>query len=253
MSADRSIHQELPAVTIVVTSCNRFDLLNRTMKSLLRYFDAPIAEIIIAEDSGNDAIYQSLDFDAPRLTIILNKPQLGQMKSIDRAYELVKTDYVFHCEDDWEFLRPGFIAESLAILQAFPLVSMVGLRARTELNPLIRNQPVETLDGLEFFHYDPTLHPEYFSYSFNPGLRRISDFRKFAPMHQLGREEDVSYRFKQDGYWMANLEHPAVRHIGDERHIQDPFQHARPKSVFGRLLRSVRKRVKRLRRKFGAA
>jgi len=28
---------------------------------------------------------------------------IGQIKSIDKAYSMVDTEYIFHCEDDWEF------------------------------------------------------------------------------------------------------------------------------------------------------
>lgn len=253
MSNPFAASADVQPFTVVITSCNRFDLLQQSLRSLLKMIDGPLQEIIIAEDSGNEEIHAAVAGLDPRIRVLLNRPQLGQMKSIDRAYEQVKTDFAFHCEDDWEFLRTGFIAESFAILEVFPQVSMVGLRSRAELNPLIRKMPVETLGDIRFFHMDPSLHPEYFSYSFNPGLRRMSDYRRFAPVSRLGREEDVSYHFKKAGYWIANLEQPAVRHIGDERHVLDPFQFARPKTLLGRLERSARKRVKRLRRKLGGA
>lgn len=241
---------EMEPFSVVITSCNRFDLLRWTLKSLLDTIDGPLEEILIVEDSGNKDIFAAVSDLDERIRIIVNQPQIGQMKAIDRVYAEVKTEYVFHCEDDWEFLRPGYIAESFALLQHFPKVSMVSLRSREEQNPLIRNMETERLGDLEFFHQDPDLHPEYFSYAFNPGLRRMADYRLFAPIYKLGREEDVSYHFKKAGYWMANLEEPAVRHIGDERHILDPMQHARPKTLIGRLRRSLRKRLKRLRRKF---
>lgn len=242
----------LEPFSVVITSCNRFDLLRRTLESLLATIDGPLKEILIVEDSGNEAIYEAVEGLDKRIRIIINDPQLGQMKAIDRIYGEVSTEYVFHCEDDWEFLRSGYIGQSYEILQKFPKVSMVSLRSREEQNPLIRNMPVERLGEFEFFHQDPDLHPEYFSYAFNPGLRRMADYRLFAPLHKLGREEDISYHFKKAGYWMANLEEPAVRHIGDDQHVLDPMQHVRPTTFVGRLRRSIRKRVKRLRRQLQA-
>jgi Glycosyl transferase family 2 len=240
----------LPArqYSVVVTSCGRFDLLRETLASLKAHLEpAPDAWVII-EDSGDErvrAVDAELGLNAE---IILNRPQLGQMKSIDKAYAQVKTPYVFHCEDDWEFFRDGFLAESFAILEARGDVSIVCLRPRAEQNKLVRNAPREIVAGVAMFTLDPSLHPEYFSYAFNPGLRRMRDYHDIGPFAPLGHEEDVSYHFKRAGFRLANLEDPAVRHIGDDRHVLDPTQPPRAKSVWARLKRSVKKRLKRLRR-----
>ena len=234
-----------------MTSCGRFDLLDRTLRSFFEFADRRPAEIVVIEDSGDESVRAVVAAVAPEAAVIVNRPQLGQMRSIDKAYAAAAAPYVFHCEDDWLFVRSGFIAESFAILDAFPDVSMVGLRPRAELNPLIRDMPAERLGDIAFFRLDPARHPEYFSYSFNPGLRRMADYRRFAPMAGIGREEDISYVFKKAGFRIANLEVPAVRHIGDERHVDDPTSPRKARSLPRKLMRSVRKRIKRLRRAFG--
>ncbi|MGG7568539.1 hypothetical protein ACQ5SO_20480 [Rhodovulum sp. DZ06] len=240
--------------TVVLTSCGRFDLLVRTIRSFLAHADIPPARFLVIEDSGNEAVRAALaQVDAP-IEVIVNSPQLGQMKSIDKAYATVDTPLIFHCEDDWEFFRSGFIAESAEVLAARPDVSMVGLRPRAELNPRVRELPAERLEsGLSYIPFDPGLHPEYFSYSFNPGLRRTAEAKRFMPFDPRGGEEDVSWAFKQEGFRIATLESPAVRHIGDERHVDDPTKRKKPKTVLERLARSTRKRWKRLRRMVGGA
>lgn len=236
------------AYTVVLTSCGRFDLLRETVKSFLDHADVAPQNFIVIEDSGDEAIHGALEgLDAP-FQVIVNNPQIGQMKAIDKAYADVTTPYVFHCEDDWEFFRSGFIAESHALLEALPNASMVGLRPRAELNPLIRDLPGTSLSGVGYWALDPTLHPEYFSYSFNPGLRRLVDLQQFMPLADVGHEEDVSYVFKKAGFHMVNLEHPAVRHIGDDRHIDDPTRPKRAKDPWSKLKRSIRKRIKRWQR-----
>ena len=62
---------------------------------------------------------------------------------------------------------------------------------------------------------------------------------------------DVSYTFKKAGYHIANLAVPAVRHIGDGRHVDDPNFAPRQRNLIGRLARSAHKRLKRLRRYAG--
>ncbi len=248
------------AYSVVLTSCARFDLLTPTLESFFAHVDEPPAAFILVEDSGDAAVRDAL---APfrgalgrEFTVLLNRPQLGQMRAIDRAYAEVATPYIFHCEDDWAFCRSGFIAESRAILEGRADVSMVGLRPREELNPLVRATPGETLEGdgrIAYFALDPRLHPEYFSYSFNPGLRRTKDARAIGPFAPLGHEADVSYAFKKAGFRIANLESPAVRHIGDARHVVDPTMPDKPKTLPERLARSARKRWKRLKRLISGA
>jgi hypothetical protein len=236
--------------TVVVTSCGRFDLLRQTLVSLLAHLDRPAHRILVIEDSGEVAVAEAVAGLGAPVETLVNVPQLGQMKSIDKAYAAVTTPNVFHCEDDWEFFRTGFIGESFAILEARSDISMVGLRPRAELNPLVRELPGQRLGEVAYFALDPALHPEYFSYSFNPGLRRMSDARALGPFAPIGHEADVSYAFKKAGFRIANLENPAVRHIGDGRHVDDPAQPKKARTPWAKLKRSFDKRVKRLRRAF---
>ena len=45
----------------------------------------------------------------PTYTWLILGKQKKQVPAIDQAYSLVETEWVFHCEDDWEFTKPGFI------------------------------------------------------------------------------------------------------------------------------------------------
>ena len=239
----------MTAYSVVITSCARFDLLRATLASLLPNLDMPPAKVVIVEDSGDPSVADiAAEFDAA-FEILINPVKLGQIGSIDRAYQSIATPYIFHCEDDWEFLRSGFVRESMDLLERIANVSMVGLRPRHELNPRVRNLPSERVGAVDFFRYDPALHPEYFSYSFNPGLRRLGDYQKLGPFARLGHEPDVSYAFKIAGFRMAGLEAPAVRHIGWDRHIDDPYQPSRSKGLVQRIRKSFGKRVKRVTRR----
>lgn len=243
--------------TVVLTSCRRFHLLERTVGSLLATLDERPAAFIVIEDSGDRQVLDVLvpfeDALGRPFTVILNERQLGQMRSIDRAYAQVETPLLFHCEDDWEFVRTGYLTESRRLLASLPQVSMVGLRDRSDLNPRVRHTVVSYLkddhgEPLGYMPLDPRAHPEYFSYSFNPGLRRMSDLEDVGSLAEIGYEEDVSYAFKRRGFQMANLASCAVRHLGDEEHVADPTARAKAKTPAQRLARSARKRVKRVAR-----
>ena len=256
-SASKSILTD--PFSVVLTSCGRFDLLAPTISSLLAHLEEAPQKFIDIEDSGSNEIRRVLepleDALGGPFEVIVNETQLGQMRAIDRAYARVETPLAFHCEDDWEFFRSGFLAESRRILAMRPDVSMVGLRELATLNPLVRETPVSMLEDdreppVRYHAFDPKAHPEYFSYSFNPGLRRMDDLLPFLPLAEVGREEDVSYRFKRAGFRMATLAEPAVRHLGDDAHVNDPTSRPKPRHIGERLARSARKRVKRLWRAF---
>ena len=73
-------------VTLVITSCNRFDLLKKTLESFSKNNTYPIKEIIIIEDSGNPKIRNIIPNQwLDNTKLIINEKNLGQIKSIDLA------------------------------------------------------------------------------------------------------------------------------------------------------------------------
>ncbi|MXW91878.1 MAG: glycosyltransferase family 2 protein [Rhodospirillaceae bacterium] len=237
--------------TVALTSCGRFDLLERTLGSLLPRLDGPLAEILIAEDSGDarvhDVVRQFGDAYG-RIDVILNDPPLGQIKSIDRLYSRVGTEWIFHCEDDWEFFGDGFIEKSFAILEEFDHYSMVHLRDPAELTPHYFFPEAVASSGVRYRAVNPAVAPVFSGLSFNPGLRRMRDYRIVGPYAGLrfpSNEFQVAWSYRQLGYLLACLAEPAVRHIGNERHVRDQ---AKPPDFASTLSRSIRKRWFRLRR-----
>lgn len=219
-----------PNVSFVLTSCNRFDLLEETLISFFKFNTYPIAQYVIIEDSHNRdkldrvlAKFPDIDF-----TVLNNEPQLGQMKSIDRAYAAVTSEYIFHCEDDWEFYREGFIEESFKVLNADEKVVTIWLREQDDTN----EHPVEP----EIFYCGEDQSTPYqimkrnhrrrersslwHGFTFNPGLRRLKDYQLFAPIGELGGELNMSELYHDKGFKAAIFPKGSVRHIGDHRGIR---------------------------------
>jgi hypothetical protein len=214
-----------PGISFVLTSCGRFDLLADTMTSFLAHNTAPIAHYLVVEDSGDASVRDTLAGFDVNIEVLANDPPCGQMKSIDRAYALVTTPYIFHCEDDWRFFRSGFIEESLPLLENIPDISAVLCR-RAGQNPMhdmiARSVGVSRLADIEFRRPALGAHEFWGGYSFNPGLRRLADYRRFGPFGDCRHEFDASVRFKRAGMGYAVLEHPACETTGRARHIRDP-------------------------------
>lgn len=209
-----------PDYAVVLTSCGRFDLLRRTVASFAEFADIAPRQFIVVEDSGDDRVREALaDIPLP-FEFVINRPGIGQAKAIDAGYARVKCDYVFHCQDDWAFFRGGFVAESFAVLAAHRRASAVMLRGRDE-HRKFKKLPYETIGGIEYFRARRGLHWYYFGYGYNPGMRRMADYNRIAPIASIGGEKEVSYVFLRLGFATAHLEVPAVRHLGYGRRALD--------------------------------
>ena len=230
-----SAFSEDSEVTVVITSCGRFELLKNTLNSFFKFNTYPIKKIIITEDSGSDDVYSSIPEEyTSYFSIIVNKPKLGQIRSIDKAYSLVDTDYIFHCEDDWDFYREGFIEDSLSVLESNKDAYQVWLRSY--YYDVQRDYPFHTL-GDKFKTSDNTTYYRLLSsnekwqgFSFNPGLRRKSDYLKISGGYSSFFDEknsasivesSISKYMKENNLYAAILQNDAVAHTGYDQHIQD--------------------------------
>ena len=224
----------------MITSCGRFDLLRRTVASFLKFADVQPKQYILVEDSGDESVREVLvPFNVP-FEILLNyhersgggggQPSIERLHAaIDRVYTQVKFPYIFHCEDDWEFFRTGFIQESFIVLNALPKASAIMLRGRDWRKPL-RNLPLKEIKtgNIAAKQHDKTTPlivrfcqpelPESYRMLigyYMPGLRRLKDYKKVAPLSKIkGGEAVLSYKLLMMGFAAAHLEIPACAHIG---------------------------------------
>lgn len=224
-------------ITFVLTSCGRFDLLAETVVTFLEHNTAPIARWLIVEDSGAEAVRDVLGgIDAP-LEFLVNDPPVGQIRSIDRAYALVDTPYVFHCEDDWRFFRRGFVEESRVVLDGRADVSTVVARRPSQNaghDAALADAPVEHVAHVPFRRSTVGAESPWGGYTFNPGLRRTRDIRALGSFAALGHEGEASAWFKARGMRLAALEQPACETTGQLRHVRNERT---PSSSRGRLWR----------------
>jgi hypothetical protein len=218
-------------ITLVVTSCGRLDLLKHTLESFDRFNTAPVREVFITEDAGDEGVRAVIPAHwKDHCTFFVNRPKLGQLASIDLAYEQVKTPYIFHCEDDWEFYRPGFVEDSRTILELRPQILQVWLRNYVyDLHvhsPYIRLGAREVVGGVPCY---PLISdkPEWQSFSLNPGLRRLKEYRLCAPFAGYGGEKALSQRYAELNLTAVTLEGDAVLHTGFGIHVETPAERQR--------------------------
>lgn len=221
-------------VSVVVTSCGRQDLLERTLDSFFHYNTYPIREVIVIED-GDGARNRPLvaKYQDRPIRWLATGTQRGQIAAIDAAYAEVDTEYIFHCEDDWQFIGSGFIEESLAILRSNDEILQVWIRALDDTNghPVldysftVGDVPYQILQPVGYYWH---------GFSFNPGLRRRSEYRLIGQYggvdpegskRSLDVESAIGTFYRDRGFVAAILADGAgegyVRHIGEDRHVPE--------------------------------
>jgi glycosyltransferase involved in cell wall biosynthesis len=209
-------------VTMVLTSCNRLDLLEKTITSIPKTTLDKIPNKILVDDSADQQCFEKLKEENENgylkgWSLLLNEEKRGQAASIDRAYSEVTTEYVFHCEDDWYFNDGDFIDRSLPILDKYDNVLQVTFRSDSP-HPVCDEIYEEGTDS-EF----EVLIPGYNGwpgFTYNPNLFRFSAYQEIKPI--IGKsEKDVGLIYKDKGLFTAALKHRTVSHIGDGRHVYD--------------------------------
>jgi hypothetical protein len=221
-------------VTVVLTACNRPHLLRRTIDSFLKFNTNPIKEFIIVEDSDKIGINDFLKSEYPKekWNLIYNGYNRGQIESIDIAYEYVMTEYIFHCEDDWEFKNHGFIEKSIHVLEHNENILMVWLRNHncTNGHPINYEECGEGyfLVSNNFTYESMGTYYTWGGFSFNPGLRRTKDALLFhpysvnvKPFHDMVDEYAINLMYLKSGFRSAILydKDGYLEHIGFGEHI----------------------------------
>lgn len=221
-------------ITFTLTSCGRPDLLKRTLDSFAALNTYPIARYIIHEDGLHAECVQLIREHYPFFEILGSPDRVGLAASIDRLMTEVKTDYVFHCEDDWLFEgNANFIKDSASLLdfsaknkESFhEQIHRVWIRHKNDSpHPLLRDDYCIYWNGE--IHYQCLTQDwrgTWSGYSWNPGLIRMSDHKKFFPngVSDFGDEAACSRHVNEMGYNAVALVNSACRHIGYNRHTTD--------------------------------
>lgn len=223
-------------VTFVLTSCNRFDLLEETLRSFIKFNTYPIDKYIFIEDTNKNFLLEEVINKFPELKdnslLLINDPKLGQMASIDKAYSFVETDYIFHCEEDWEFYNKEFIKDSLSVLKQDDKIVSVWIRALEDTNGMpIEDNISKTEEGVEYQLLETKFRGVWHGFTLNPGLRRTKDYEIAKPFSDKGSEEALSVLYFKHGFRGAILPKGYMKHIGWFRHALD-LKDGKPRSKF---------------------
>ena len=219
-------------ITVLCTSFNRPDLLERTLTSFFKFNTHPIENVVVLDDSTEMGCNDHLKSKFPTVQFKYNETRLGQIKSIDRLYEFVEAPYVFHLEEDWEFYKSGFIEDSFDVLNDNPQIHCVWLRSDKDTNGHPIEDWVYQSEGSSVKWSKMKLNHAniWHGFTFNPCLRRVSEYFTHGPYSRLAEfkpekpwqsESIIGAYFKNHGYIGAIIRGSGyVKHIGNGRGIR---------------------------------
>jgi hypothetical protein len=211
-------------ISMLITSCNRPDLLKTTLESYFQNCDIEPQEVIIYEDSDQPKPEFLNDWDWRRRHVkwISDGERKGQAYACARLIREAKYDYTLWFEEDWLTQKGSgsFIRESKELLDRYPHIIQVSLRGDTGWHPLTTDP-----QNPELKIADPYWRGVWGGWSWNPGLRRTKELKEvILPRitRQIGadglkHEEAVSKELLDLGYRIADLNRSIVTHLGGGR------------------------------------
>ena len=211
-------------VTVIITSYKRLDLLKLTTDSFNKMNTYPVKEIIIIDDSGDPEEHEQLRRDYPDYKLILNEKNIGLVESLDTVYAEVTTPYVFHTEDDFEFIKPGFIDKAIKVLKSNSWIMQVWAENR-------HGQPLDAeiieADGVQYKLVSINgMDMIWHGFTFIASLRSMQGYEMTKPWTQWSpktdglslRECKIGWAYHRLGYrGAALLDLPYCEHTGNYR------------------------------------
>jgi hypothetical protein len=206
-------------ITLCLTSCNRFNLLQATIDSFLSLNTYPIKRYLLHEDSNNIEMFNKVKEKYPMFECIRSEKNVGLLKSIDTLYSMVDTEFIFHLEDDWIFENnPNFIQESLEVLKDTN-IHQVWIRQGIP-EDWLEKQDLGGYRMVKQSHFG-----DWCGFSFNPSLKRLSDYKKMFPngfdyynthgTNSALNEHECNQVASALGYRAAILNNRVCRHLGE--------------------------------------
>ena len=230
----------LPRITFSITTCKRLGLFEKTMNSFLNCcLDWHlIDEWICVDDNSSEEDRKRMKELYPFFKFIFKNPKdKGHPESMNIILENVKSPFLFHMEDDWQFFsKKHYISNCLNILlenETYGQCLINRNYGETENDVLVGGIEKYSKTGLKYYiHEHCTNEAEqgefnkkygfkpncayWPHFSLRPSLIRTEIFNKIGKFNCKANhfEMDFSYRYRDRGYKSVFFESINSIHIG---------------------------------------
>ena len=204
--------------TTFVLSCDRLDVLEKTLESFYNTRDY-VTKMVILDDSAKPGIFETLvEKYGHDCDVICFPRNRSQWFAMDFMVSYCDSDYIFYLEDDWELLQTGYLNKSKQILEKYREVGVVDISWRTFEWQGIDSYEKKLIDG-EFFWKKPWKitdhHLAWHAWCGSPNLRRRDDLIMLGRVEKWHNEWNIDRKFTALGFKGVYLNGEYARHLGD--------------------------------------
>lgn len=220
-----TIDQPESDTTTFVLSCNRLDVLDKTLTSFFKTRDY-VTKMVIVDDSAVDGVFEKLVDKYGHICDVICFPRnRTQWWAMDFMVSYCDTEYIFYLEDDWEFLKNGYLSDSKAILQKHRNIGTVDISWRT-----FEWQGIDCYDkapvqihaddrDITFYNKKPwkitDYHLRWYGWIGSPNLKRRDDLILLGRVEKWHNEWNIDRKFLALGFKAVFLGGQYVEHLGD--------------------------------------
>lgn len=233
--------RSFPLVTVTITSCKRWNLFQNTVNSFInccKDIDL-IDEWICIDDNSSEEDRRLMKEFYPFINFYFkSQKEKGHPQSMNIIRNLVRTPYIFHMEDDWQFfVRRNYISDCLDVLgqdnsigqclinknyaEIASDINIKGGYFRTTSSGLryyiheFVSTDNERNDFVKKYGIGGTCN-YWPHYSLRPSLLRTQIYHEIGPYNETVSHFEMEYsiRYIKKGYISAFLEGVYCIHIG---------------------------------------
>jgi glycosyltransferase involved in cell wall biosynthesis len=214
-----TVDQPESDTTTFVLSCNRLDVLAKTLQS---FFDTQdyVTKMVIVDDSAEEGVFEKLVEEYGDIADVICFPRnRSQWWAMDFMVSYCDSEYIFYLEDDWEFTRPGYLNQSKQILQKYREVGVVDTSWRTFEFQGIDSYEKGLVDGMFYWKKPWKItdgHVAWHCWVGSPNLRRRDDLIMLGRVEKWHNEWNIDRKFTALGFRGVYLNGEYSRHLGDK-------------------------------------
>lgn len=223
-----TIDQPDSDITTFVLSCNRLDLLDKTLQSFLNTRDQ-ITKMVIVDDSAEPGIFETLVEKYGHISDVICFPtNRMQWWAMDFMVSYCDTPYIFYLEDDWELLKTGYLSLSKQILEKYRDIGTVDISWRTfewEGHDTYDKTLIDNIFYYKKFWRITDYHYHWYGWCGSPNLRRREDLILLGRVEKYYQEIWIDRKFYALGFKAVYVNDKFVEHLGDNRSRAAAFRH----------------------------
>ena len=213
-----TVEQPESDITTFVLSCNRLDVLDKTLQSFYQTKEYT-TKMVIVDDSAIPGVFETLvERYGQDCDVICFPRNRSQWWAMDWMVSYCDTEYIFYLEDDWEFVQTGYLQKSKEILQKYRNVGTVDISWRTFDWQGLNCYDKTLIDDSFYWKQAWTItdyHLAWYGWIGSPNLKRRDDLILLGRVEKWHNEWNIDRKFRALGFRAVFLNGEYVRHLGD--------------------------------------